>query len=112
MTNHIGQRNYLNSGEKFNLQNTFFFLNWNEQEHFQLRSAFQSQQWKFDKLLKQCKNKFAMEQQVLIESRIHNSKQFWSSLKQLLPNNNKTNIPLKVYTSEGVLSDGIKVVLN
>ena len=53
-----------------------------------------------------------MEQQVLIESRIHNSKQFWSSLKQLLPNNNKTNIPLKVYTSEGVLSDGIKVVLN
>ena len=46
----------------------------------------------------------------LIESRIHNSKRFWSSVKQLLPNK-KTNIPLKVYTSDGVLSDDLKVVL-
>ena len=59
-----------------------------KQENLQLRSAFQSQQWKFDKLLKSCKNKFAREQQVLIESRIHNSKQFWSSVKLLLPNKN------------------------
>ena len=31
-------------------------------------------------------------------------------MNQLLPNK-KTNIPLKIYTSEGVLSDDLKVVL-
>ena len=43
-----------------------FFKPGTKQENLKLRSAFQSQQWKFDKLLKQCKNKFAREQQQVL----------------------------------------------
>ena len=80
----------------------FTLKNGTKQENLQLRSGLQSQQWMFDNLLKQCKDKFAREQQVVIESIIDNSNQFWSSVKQLLPNK-KTNFPLKVCTSEGLM---------